>query len=104
MKIKVCTRYDASSHTYFYSNFEIIDKLPAVGDDFGTQAKYCSNPAKEVVTDIDEVEIDCEQPNDNIYNYRYYEIRTDYEEKKEDEDGEIENDWFTYLVAVERND
>lgn len=101
MKIKVCTRYDESRHAYLYSKFEIIDELPAIGDDFGTQVRYCPNPAKEIVTDIDEIEIDYEQPNDKIYDYRYYEIRTDYEEKKED--CEIEKDWFTYLVAVEIN-
>lgn len=102
MKIEAYTGYNETCHQHLYNKFEIIDKLPALGDNFGTQVKYCPNPAKEIVTDIDEVELDCEQPNDKVYNYKYYEITTDYEEKNED--GEIEKDWFTYLVAVERND
>lgn len=58
-----------------YREFEIINQLPEVGDVENGQFK---------VLEISEVQLDCEQGNDEVYRYKYYEIvRQEIDEEEE---------------------
>ena len=68
MRIKVYTDYNEFKNQKFFTNFEVIEEMPAIGS-------YYNN---EEVTKIEELIIDCEQGNDEVYNYEYYRLTTSY--------------------------
>lgn len=78
-RIKAYTEWNDSTRTHYYTYFDIVDTLPKIGD------YYNGN----LVIDVENVDLDCEQGNDEVYSYNYYEIVAD--------DGEEE---YTENVAI----
>lgn len=75
-----------------YRFFTIIDELPQVGD-------VIEKNQYEVLA-INEVRLDPEQPNSEVYDYKYYEIV-----KKDLFDADVEEETITYdYVCVKWND
>ena len=53
-------------------DFKIIDKLPKIGKELIGNGYYKDN--QSIVYKIENIEIDCEQGSDDVYNYDYYKI------------------------------
>lgn len=83
-KIRAWVGYSDYTKTHYYKDFEIIDKLPEIE----TTKKY-----NDEVTKIERIDLDCEQPNQDVYDYEYYKItRIDYEQFNDDyNDGQLED-------------
>lgn len=62
--IKAYVNYDERRGVHQYTNFEIVERLPEIGETFN-QGDY------ECVA-IEPVELDCEQGSDEAYNYSFY--------------------------------
>lgn len=86
--IKAWIGYNDKNKTHYYENFEVVENLPEIEKEFWNDRK---------ISKIKEVELDCEQPNYDVYNYNFYEIT---EEVRYDD--EIEES-YSY-VCVEKND
>lgn len=99
MKIKVKTRFDERNKVAFYRDFEIVEKLPEVGDIKELNPEY--DGAKTTVREIREAHIDCEQGNDDVYNYTYYCVFKTFEQLNDDNEWEFVEE-FTDFIAIER--
>lgn len=53
-------------------DFKIIDKLPKIEKELIGNGYYKDN--QSIVYKIENIEIDCEQGSDDIYDYNYYKI------------------------------
>ena len=90
MKIKAYVSCDEHNNKHLYRLFEVIDKLPKVGDEYGY---HFGDGIKEVVKEVVSEKLDCEQGNDEVYDYQYYHIITDWFEDDEHEEK-------SYYVAI----
>ena len=102
-KIKAYTGYNEKTNTHYYHNFYEEYSKPEAGEEY----------EDGVVAEVNEVYLDCQQDNDEVYNYDYYIVKTyrqeDYEVDleictTEAEKAEIDvNDYYdTYYIAVEK--
>ena len=80
MKIKAYVSYCDFTKTHFYKNFEIAEEMPTIGEEFNN----------ETITEIEEVRLDSEQGNDEVYSFKYFKIMT------KDDEGE---EWDYYLAV-----
>ncbi len=90
-KIRAYVDWDDETKTHYYNDFEVVEKLPKINDIY-----YADEFRDERVTSIKRIDIDCEQGNDDVYNYDYYEIITDVYDKDYDE-----HDDNYYFVCTE---
>lgn len=81
--IKAYVDYNDCTKTHYYENFDIIDELPKINNE------YFSNK----IIKIETVELDCEQGSDNAHNYDYYKLTLKYEDY---------DDTYTMYVCVEK--
>lgn len=91
-KIIVCLRENEYRGKRYYKEFEIVNKLPEIGDDF----KFGIGKVKEVKT----CRIDCEQGNDEIWNYDYYRVVTEIPVDSDD-NGTGSAFEMVYYIAIE---
>lgn len=87
--IKAYVSMNEYKKIHYYRNFEIIERLPKKDETF----------KGEEIIEINEVSLDCEQGNDKVYDYDYYEITT-----KNYDDLNEEWDETTYYVAIQIED
>lgn len=106
MKIRAYTSYSERSNSRYYRDFEIVDKLPEIGDVVygdkdGATVDYGE---RERVNNIFAVSLDCEQGNDDIYNYDFFGVDTQFEEYDEESKAYSVTDerYSTYYYAVKR--
>ena len=103
-KIKAYTSYNEKTNTHYYHNFYEVYHAPGVGEEY----------EGGIVVELNEVYLDCQQDNDEVYNYNYWIAKTfrkeDYEVDleictTEEEKAEIDiNDYYdTYYLAVEKD-
>lgn len=81
MKIKAYTSVDDRSNTHYYRNFDLVSKLPDIGDTDGDL----------VVSGISPVDLDCENDG-RVWDYEFYAISLS-------QDGE---DFDVRYVCIER--
>lgn len=62
--IKAYTTYNERTGAHLSRKFEIVAVLPKVGETFNLGDYKC--------TGINEVQIDCEQGNDRVYQFNYF--------------------------------
>ncbi len=107
MKIRAYTGYCERSNTHYYTDFEIVDKLPELGEVVYGDSDNCTRidyGERERVTNVCKAWLDCEQGNDEVYDYDYYEIQTQLEEYDE-QSGRYEvtdKSYSTYHYAIKR--
>lgn len=83
MKIRAYTGYSERSNARYYTDFEIVGKLPEVGEVIYGDSDNSVTPyhgERERVTNVCAARIDCEQGNDEVYDYEFYEVQTQFEE------------------------
>lgn len=91
MKVKAYVRFDERNKVHFHREFEVVEKLPAVGEVDENRHRG----ERTTIKAIREVGLDCEQGSDEVYNYAYFAI-TKLEEQLNDEDQ-----WEFYEENVE---
>ena len=92
-KIKAYTGYNQRTDTRYYNYFEIVSKLPEIGEnDYGFEGYK--------VVEINPVKLDVQQNDDDVYNYDFYEVVV--EEK--DDDGIIDQDSVLIAIRKEQDD
>ena len=91
MYIKAYTSYNEYNNTHYYTNFKVIDELPAIGSDYNSSIDYDT-----VVTDIKTVLLDCEQGFDSVYDYDYYNII--YNETDKDTNETEQNNEYVAIL------
>lgn len=107
MKIKAYTGYSDSHRIHYYTDFEIVDKLPELGEVVYGDEDNCIHVnygERERVCSIQKIELDCEQGNDEVYDYDYYKVETQFEEYDE-QSGKydiIDVKYGVYYKAVKR--
>ena len=72
--MKINIGYSERSNTKYYSNSEIIDTKPIEGDFYNN----------EKIIFMDTAHLDCEQPNDDVYNYEHFIVQTENADDKTD--------------------
>ena len=70
-KIKAYIGWNDTNHTHHYKEFEIVKKLPEKRDVFDENG--------ERIIKIENVKLDCEQGNEEVYNYDYYVAKIEYD-------------------------
>lgn len=75
MKIKAYTAYTESNNTHFYREFDIVDSLPT---------DEVNGDERKIIKNVSSVSLDCEQSNDEVYDYDFYAVTFDIEQKDED--------------------
>lgn len=109
MKIKAYVSYDDDRCIHYYRNFEVESSLPEVNDvidgDYDRDDGKCGyNGYRERVTAVVAVNLDCEQGNDEVYNYDYYCICYQIEEWNDDTNRyEVTYDLEKY-ICIEREE
>ena len=99
-KIKVYTGYNYRTNTRYYKNFEVVDRLPEVGE-IVWGGDY--HGERDVVKAVLPVAIDPEQGSDEVWDYEYYAVTIALEEQ--DDDGEwAEGFEETRYYAVRRKE
>lgn len=63
-KIKAFVDFNQINNFHYYQEFEIINELPKIGEIIDDRK----------VVSINLVQLDCEQPNNDVYNYNYYTV------------------------------
>lgn len=92
--IRAYTSYNDYRKIHYYTDFEVIDKLPSLDDkSFGGYDAWNYEDFK--ILEINSVHLDCEQGSQEVYNYDYYEIVIQYKD-----DDKLEKDHF--YVAIEK--
>ena len=81
--IRAYVDYNDYTKTHYYENFDIIDELPKINDEYFS----------DKIIKIEEVDLDCEQSGDNVYNYDYYKLTLKYEDY---------GDAYTMYVCIEK--
>lgn len=90
MNIRVYTDYDERSKRKYYRDFEVVEKLPEVGEvvwgdsDDSPSKVPPYHGERERVKSVNKAWIDCEQGSDDVYNYDYYEVATQLETYNEE--------------------
>lgn len=84
-KIKAYVDYNDYDKIHYFDDFYIVDELPKIGDLIDD----------DKVIKIEEIGLDCEQPNDEVYNYDYYKLTLKYEE---------DDDTYAVYVCVKKED
>ena len=61
---------------------------------------------RERVVNVSSVQLDCEQSNDEVYDYDYYEVHTHFEEYDEEKGvyEVIDEDYSVYYYAVKHKE
>lgn len=95
MKIQVYTKFNERHKIRYSTTFEVVDELPKVGDLLEDNKYY-----RNVVINVREVSIDCEQGNDEVYNYSYYYVRVKSQEFDEDLNKWIDTNEYTENYAI----
>ena len=95
MKIKAYTNFENETKTHYYTNFEVVEELPKINDIY-----YEDDSQIEIIKDIKQVNLDCEQGNDEVYKYNFYKVIISNKEK--DFDG-IEEETEEY-ICVRKNE
>lgn len=108
-KIRAYTGYSERRKTHYYTDFEIVNKLPEVGEVVYGDDDNCINinyGERERVKSVSAVSLDCEQGNDEVYNYDYYEVCTQFEEYDEESKtfSVADEDYSIYYYAIKRED
>lgn len=85
--IKFCTRFNERKNKRYFDTAQVVDKVPSVGD--GLWFGGC----REVVDSIYPAWLDAEQPSNEVYDYRIYEIEV------HDADDENETAW-RYIAVM----
>ena len=98
-KIRAYTGWNERTRTHYYTDFEIVDKLPEIG----VVEEYKWNCYRKEIVDIREAYLDCDQGNSDVYNYDYYEISF-VESRDLDENDEwiVDDTIYTDYVAIEK--
>lgn len=91
--IKAYVDYNDSRKQHYYENFDIIDELPEIGEEL---SGYGLNETA-TVKKIELAHLDCEQPNNEVYNYDYYEMYVNVYDSEYDE-----NNNYTYYVCIDK--
>lgn len=87
--IQAYTSYNDLYGKHYYRNFDIKTKVPEVGDTlFDGTFK---------VVGVNSVSLDCEQGDNKVYNYNYYEI--EYIELDSDCD-----DVYVWYIAIKKEE
>lgn len=91
--IRAYVGWNDYTKTHYYSDFKVIEDLPKVNEVY-----YEDDGRIKTVKAIEKVELDTEQGNDEVYNYRYYKIiatcfNKDTNEKEDDDE---------YLVCISK--
>lgn len=87
-KIKANVVYSKYSDTYLSHTFNIVDDVYKVGQLIGDLK----------VDSVNEMQLDCEQPNDRIYEYKFYVITLF------DADGWSDDEFAEYIAVKNVND
>ncbi|MEG2688112.1 MAG: hypothetical protein RSA24_02975 [Clostridia bacterium] len=108
-KIKAYTGYNDYTNTHYYNNFEIIDSLPKIYniDELINDTSKTSWLDSNLCVDCDNVQLDCEQGNSNVYDYDYYEIKyvdiAGYH-LDDDEDKDIDDYFTNKYIAIKKEE
>lgn len=94
MKIKAYTSYNDYNRTRYFREFDIVKSIPVVGEDYGS---HFGDGVTETVKEVNEVRLDIEQGKDEVWDYDYYEVVTNYYDRLDDETTEE-----TYYIAIEK--
>lgn len=92
-KIKAYTEYDGRTNSYYYDYFEIVDKLPQIGD------ITLNGDIVEEITGIAEYRIENYGITEEHYKYNYYIVDILYQPVDESE----EPTEGYYKIAVPRD-
>lgn len=94
MKIKAYTGYGERNHTHYYNTFEVVDKLPEIGEVvYGSEG----HGERKVVTAINDAWLDCEQSSLDVYNYDYYVIDVKWQDLNDDGEWVENKEWQDVL-------
>lgn len=96
MKVRAYVSMNEASNTHGYKDFEVIAKLPEVGE-----TVYMHSGINETVKSIEPVKLDAEQGKSEVYNYNYYKIVI---EEKEEFMGDVEINESVYYYAIEKEE
>lgn len=94
MKIRAYTDYNEWNNKRYYTDFEIVDKLPEVGEVIYGDDDNCltlNYGERERVFNISEAYLDFDQCLLDIYSYDFYEVVTQFEK--------YDNDTKSWLVV-----
>lgn len=97
-KIKAYISYNDYNKVHYYETFDIIEELPKIDNE---------KIYNDSVTNIEDIKLDCEQGNDDVYNYDYYLITyTNYEDfnNSNEKDKNIKDYQYNQYVAIEYNE
>ena len=99
MKIRAYTGYNEGNKIHYYTEFEVVESLPEVGD-----IVYGSNydGEKKVVTSIREVALDTCQGNDEVYNYDYFAVTVELQLLNDNDEWYTEEEDVQYF-AIEKD-
>lgn len=109
MKIKAYTHYTERTKTHYYREFEVVESIPEVEnlDELIKNTSLNSWLDNCKCVEINELELDCEQGNQNVYNYVFYEVVyvdiADYH-YLDDEDKDINDFISKKYVCIKRVD
>ena len=107
--IKAYTDYSESRDKHLYNNFDIVDKLPELKNikTLIADTNLTSWLDNNAAFGINKIELDCEQADDDVYNYDFYEVNTvdiaDYH-NDDDEDKDVDNYIYTKYIAIEKSE
>lgn len=103
-KIQAYTSYEDGIH--YYRDFEIEEEIYEVEGSLEELIKK-DNVGDGVVIDVTEIDIDCEQGRDEVFDYDFYTVTiADIERFKnsDEEDEEIEDYMYNKYIAVKKLD
>lgn len=109
MTIKAYVSYNEYSCIHYYRDFEVETSLPEVNDiidgDYDCDDGKCGYDGyRERVIAVVDVSLDCEQDNDDVYNYDYYCIFSQIEEWNDETNCyEVTYDLEKY-ICIEREE
>lgn len=90
MKIKAYTSYSESSNTKYSRHFEVVKQLPEIGSVIWGDGDECPENVKpyhgerQRVKAIEKAWLDCEQGNDEVYDFDFFEVHIQHEEFNEE--------------------
>ena len=93
MKIKAYVGMDEYNKVRYYKNFEVVEEIPEVGEDFGY---HFGDGVIETVKDVQKLSLDPEQGSVDVYDYDFYKITTDWKE-----DDETTEECYYYAIKKE---
>ena len=99
MKIRAYTSFEESNKIHRWRDFEIVGKLPVLGEIKEISPEY--DGEKTTLVNIFECPIDCEQGNDEVFEYEYFKLEYKFEKLNEDDEWEFEEYQYEF-VAVKK--